>query len=119
MQNQFIGLINFLILHPSHIHISDDAENIILGTTRWVAEDQTGDTIGLANLVGDISLCATQLSFKGSQYASLRKYEEGFVKEGVGAGASAITAHLLGLENQQLLALIEIILSGLYATTNS
>ena len=94
-------------------------ENIIVGTTRWVAEDQTGDTITLANLIGDVSLCGTQLNFNRSQYTSLRKYEEGFVKEGVGAGGSAITAHLLGLKNRELLTLIESILTRFHILTNS
>ena len=94
-------------------------ENIIIATTRWVAEDQTGDTITLANLIGNACICATQLNFSRSQYTSLRKYEEGFVKEGVGAGGSAITAHLLGLNNQELLTLIEAILARFRIATNS
>ncbi|MEE3716869.1 TIGR00303 family protein [Tumidithrix elongata RA019] len=71
-----------------------DATQIVVGTTRWVAEDKTGDTVGLANLIGDVPLIATQLSFEESKYAQLRAYEQGFVKEGVGAGGAAIAAHL-------------------------
>ncbi len=67
--------------------------NVVVGTTRWVAEDPTGDTVGLARLVG-ASLLATQLSFQASDYPALRAYEAGFVKEGVGAGACAIAATL-------------------------
>ncbi len=69
-------------------------EQIVVGTTRWVAEDATGDTVGLANLVGDVPLIATQLSFASSRYKQLQAYEQGFVKEGVGAGGCAIAAHL-------------------------
>ena len=94
-------------------------ENIIVGTTRWVAEDQTGDTITLANFIGNVSLCSTQLNFSRSQYTNLQKYEDGFVKEGVGAGGSAIAAHLLGLKNQELLTLIEAIISDFHIVTNS
>ncbi len=71
-----------------------DWEQIIVGTTRWVAEDPTGDTIGLARLLDPVSLMATQLSFQHSSYPQLRVYEQGFVKEGVGAGGSAIAAAL-------------------------
>ena len=99
--------------------LSIPLENIIVGTTRWVAEDQTGDTITLANLIGNVSLCSTQLNFSRSQYLTLQKYEEGFVKEGVGAGGSAIAAHLLGLKNQELLTLIEAIISYFHVVTNS
>ncbi|WP_324281975.1 TIGR00303 family protein [Cyanobacterium aponinum UTEX 3221] len=82
-------------------------DNIIVGTTRWVAEDTTGDTVGLAQLIGDVSVCATQLNFSNSRFPSLQVYEQGFVKEGVGAGGSAIASHLLGMTKEELLSAIE------------
>ncbi len=83
-------------------------ENIVVGTTRWVAEDPTGDTVGLANLIGDVPLLATQLSFQASQYSQLQAYEQGYVKEGVGAGGLAIAAHLAyGATQAELLTIIE------------
>lgn len=83
-------------------------ENIVVGTTRWVAEDPTGDTIGLAEAVGTVPLLATQLSFATSRYPQLRAYEQGYVKEGVGAGGAAIASELaLGWNNIQLLNAIE------------
>lgn len=69
-------------------------EAIVIGTTRWVAEDPTGNTIDLALAVREVPLLATQLSFAKSQFPQLRAYEQGFVKEGVGAGGAAIVAHL-------------------------
>jgi uncharacterized protein (TIGR00303 family) len=69
-------------------------EEIVVGTTRWVAEDRTGDTRGLAKIIGEIPLLGTQLSFANSRYPNLQVYEQGFVKEGVGAGGCAIAAHL-------------------------
>lgn len=82
--------------------------NVVVGTTRWVAEDATGDTIGLAETIGDVPLLATQLSFAKSRYAQLRAYEQGYVKEGVGAGGCAITAHLYqGWGQEELLGAIE------------
>ena len=67
---------------------------IAVGTTRWVAEDPTGNTINLARLIGGVPLLATGLHFNTSRYPSFRAYEQGYVKEGVGAGACAIAAHL-------------------------
>jgi len=67
-------------------------DRVVVGTTRWVAEDPSGDTVGLARLT-QACLMATQLSFRDSRFAALRAYEQGFVKEGVGAGAAAIAAH--------------------------
>jgi uncharacterized protein (TIGR00303 family) len=82
---------------------------VIIGTTRWVAEDPTGDTIGLAEIL-KAPLIATQLTFAQSRYATLRAYEQGFVKEGVGAGGCAIAAHLYqNWGQQQMLEAIEAI----------
>jgi uncharacterized protein (TIGR00303 family) len=83
-------------------------EQIAIGTTRWVAEDPTGDTIGLAETIASAPLLATQLSFDSSRYAQLRAYEQGYVKEGMGAGGCAIAAHLYqGWSQIQLLQAIE------------
>jgi len=83
-------------------------DQVVIGTTRWVAEDPTGDTIGLARLIDKVPLIATQLNFTQSRYEALRLYERGFVKEGVGAGACAIAASLAEQWNQpQLLQAVE------------
>jgi uncharacterized protein (TIGR00303 family) len=86
-------------------------ENVVVGTTRWVAEDATGDTVGLAKLT-EACLMATQLSFEGSRFEALRAYEQGFVKEGVGAGGCAIAASLYQNWGQaELLAAVEALLA--------
>lgn len=83
-------------------------QQVVVGTTRWVAEDSTGDTIGLAQDIADVPLLATQLNFSQSRYPQLRVYEQGYVKEGVGAGGCAIAAHLYqGWNTVQLLQAIE------------
>ncbi|BAZ42122.1 hypothetical protein NIES4101_80900 [Calothrix sp. NIES-4101] len=87
---------------------------IVVGTTRWVTEDATGGTVELAQLIGDIPLIATQLNFHNSRYPQLRAYEQGFVKEGVGAGAACIAAHLRdNWQQEQLLKAIELQISRL------
>jgi uncharacterized protein (TIGR00303 family) len=83
-------------------------EQVVVGTTRWVAEDPSGDTVGLAEEIGQVPLLATQLSFAASRYPQLRAYEQGFVKEGVGAGGCAIAAHLYqAWDRPQFLSAIE------------
>lgn len=67
---------------------------IVVGTTRWVVADPTGNTIALAELIGEVPLLSTNLSFAASRYSQLQMYEQGFVKEGVGAGGAAIAATL-------------------------
>ncbi len=69
-------------------------DEIVVGTTRWVAEDATGNTIKLARLIEGVPLLATGLHFDTAKYPSFRAYERGYVKEGVGAGGCAISAHL-------------------------
>lgn len=83
-------------------------EAVVVGTTRWVAEDPTGKTVELAQMVGSVPLLATKLSFADSKYPQLRAYEQGYVKEGMGAGGVAVAAHLtLGWNQPQLLQAIE------------
>lgn len=83
-------------------------ENIVVGTTRWVVDDSSGDTVGLAQMVGSVPLLATQLSFATSRYVQLQAYEQGYVKEGMGAGGCAIAAHLYAGWNQaELLQAVE------------
>ena len=83
---------------------------VVVGTTRWVAEDPTGNTVDLALSLGKTipPLLATQLSFANSRYPQLQAYEQGFVKEGVGAGAACIAAALSqNWPQDQLLTAIE------------
>jgi uncharacterized protein (TIGR00303 family) len=66
-----------------------------VATTRWVVEDPTADAMGLLHEAApEVPLFATQLSFAHSRHALLRRYEEGLVKEGVGAGGIAVAAAL-------------------------
>ncbi|MEM9162352.1 MAG: nicotinate mononucleotide-dependent phosphoribosyltransferase CobT [Cyanobacteria bacterium P01_F01_bin.4] len=69
-------------------------DNIVVGTTRWVADDSSSDLMGLAKTVGSIPILLSQLSFQAARYPQLQIYEQGFVKEGVGAGGCAIAASL-------------------------
>lgn len=90
-----------------------EPEAVVVGTTRWVAEDPTGKTVELAEMVGSVPLLATKLSFATSKYAQLRAYEQGYVKEGMGAGGCAIAAHLsYGWDSSQLLQTIEALLKN-------
>jgi len=94
-------------------NLSWQPEAVVVGTTRWVAEDPTGKTVELAEMVGYVPLLATKLSFATSRYAQLRAYEQGYVKEGMGAGGCAIAAHLsYGWEESQLLQTIEALLKN-------
>jgi uncharacterized protein (TIGR00303 family) len=92
-------------------------DKIVVGTTRWVVEDPTGDAVSLAKIIGPVPLLATKLSFATSNYPSLQAYERGYVKEGVGAGGSAIAAHLQGWTPVELLTAVETMFSRLRVTS--
>ncbi|MFN3360358.1 MAG: nicotinate mononucleotide-dependent phosphoribosyltransferase CobT [Pseudanabaenaceae cyanobacterium] len=82
-------------------------DRFVVATTRWVIDDPSCGVAELATELG-IPLVCSELHFRNSQYPQLRCYEEGFVKEGVGAGASAIVSHLYAQWGQeQLLQEIE------------
>ncbi|HEX2915107.1 MAG TPA: TIGR00303 family protein [Chloroflexia bacterium] len=78
-------------------------ENIALVTTRWVSADPTADLAGLGAEIEQrfgiqsIPYLSANLDFSYASYPPMRLYEEGYVKEGVGAGAAAFAA-MLALE---------------------
>ena len=82
-------------------------QRVVVGTTRWVIEDRSADTVAIAREIGAPYL-ASEINFSQSPYFQLRAYEQGFVKEGVGAGGCAIAAHLYKSQTRsQLRHLIE------------
>ncbi len=87
--------------------VSCNWSSVVVATTPWVAWDSTGDTVGLAGCLDGVCLLTTKFSFADSLYPQFRVYEEGFVKEGVGAGGCCLAAYLLGWNNQDLLLAIE------------
>ncbi|MEA2642754.1 MAG: hypothetical protein QOF51_4148 [Chloroflexota bacterium] len=92
----------------------DPSGRIAVATTRWVVEDPRADAIGLQREVGPDPLLATALSFAHARHAGLRRYEEGLVKEGVGAGGAAIAAALCAdVRCRELLACVESIAARL------
>jgi uncharacterized protein (TIGR00303 family) len=97
-----------------NLGFTGNLEEVVVGTTRWVAEDSSGDTVGLAEAIGGVCLMATKLDFSGSIHPQLRVYEQGYVKEGVGAGGCAIASHLLGLSSEELVAIIDRLLQEFF-----
>ncbi|MFQ6071512.1 MAG: nicotinate mononucleotide-dependent phosphoribosyltransferase CobT, partial [Methanosarcinales archaeon] len=73
-----------------------NTDNIFIGTTKWIIEDKNSDLKGLVNQIADIPILAANLNFSATSTSNqgLQKYEEGAVKEGVGAGGASIAAML-------------------------
>lgn len=66
---------------------------VIVGTTRWIIHDNTSNIIKLMKMIApEIPIVAYNYNFSNSPYQGLRYYEQGYVKEGVGAGGTSIAA---------------------------
>lgn len=75
--------------------INEEAlSNVVIGTTKWIIEDESSDIKGIVKQIGKIPIMASNLNFGKSKHKGLRAYEHGVVKEGVGAGGSSIGAML-------------------------
>jgi uncharacterized protein (TIGR00303 family) len=86
------------------------AERVGVATTRWVAADRAADLAGLARQLGQVPFLAANLQFGESRLQGLRRYEQGLVKEGVGAGGAAIAAMLAtDVGNDDILCEVEAI----------
>jgi NaMN:DMB phosphoribosyltransferase len=82
-------------------------EHVAVGTTRWVAEDQSADVAGLAREIDPrLALLAANLDFSDSRHAGLHEYERFAVKEGVGAGGACIAALLASGESMARLLVV-------------
>lgn len=91
-------------------------ENLAIATTSWVTEDKAADLRGLmAQLQPPLPLYSSRLDFSRSRHENLRLYEQGYVKEGVGAGAMATAAMLYdNLEPEAFLGEIERVYEEIY-----
>ncbi len=65
--------------------------NVAIGTTKWIISDKSADLPGIVNQISpDIPIFAANLDFGRYKHPGLNAYEEGVVKEGVGAGGATI-----------------------------
>ncbi len=64
---------------------------VVIGTTRWLVEDRSSDIVGLVKMIApEVPIIGFNYDFSNAPYPGLRYYEEGYVKEGVGAGGTSI-----------------------------
>lgn len=69
-------------------------DNVTIGTTRWIIQDETADLKGLVAQITDVAVLAGDLDFNNTTLDGLKAYEQGVVKEGVGCGGATIAAML-------------------------
>lgn len=110
---QMIAVYALLQALARHTNFSYQPQQIVVGTTGWVAHDLGADAVGLAEEI--CPLLSAGLQFGQSNYPQLQMYDRGFVKEGVGAGGSAIAAALYrDWQNLDVLTATENLLGLMY-----
>lgn len=85
-----------------------DFENIALMTTKWIFEDKNSNIAQLLkNIDPKINAFYADFDFKLSTFKNLNLYDEGFVKEGIGAGAIISYGYLKGVEKEAIVQGVE------------
>jgi uncharacterized protein (TIGR00303 family) len=73
-----------------------DGRSLTVATTKYIAQDPSSSFASLASAL-EVSVYAAPLDFSASPFKGLRDYEDGYVKEGVGAGGSTLYASWKGV----------------------
>ncbi len=105
-------------------------EGVVLGTTSWLVEEgfsannRKSALVKLINVVEDffnVELLglSTGLRFDQTRHKPLMDYEDGYIKEGVGAGAFALMAQLHGISCKEIVNGCEKSLEELQSRANS
>ena len=90
------------------IQPSFDFSRINLATTVFVASDETADLFGILNQIDDnITVNVVDPEFEKSSHEGLKNYNDGFVKEGAGAGGAMFCALVMGSSLEKLRKKIE------------
>ena len=90
----------------SRLGITGD-NSLAIGTTSWLVKFTPTIKDLVSNILPNTPIIYADLSFSNSRFEGLRKYEVGYVKEGVGAGASAILALARGYSTKEVIRSIE------------
>ncbi|MDD3984465.1 MAG: TIGR00303 family protein [Methanobacterium sp.] len=79
-----------------------DFSSLSIGTTIFVAEDETSDINFITNQIADIPIMAVNPYFEKSNTICLVNYTKGSVKEGVGAGGAMLAAMLKNISIEDI-----------------
>jgi uncharacterized protein (TIGR00303 family) len=83
-------------------------ENITLMTTSWIVNDTKSDIRNLLNKINPkFNALYSEFSFEKSAFKNLRLYDEGYVKEGIGAGSVIGYAYLKGKTNKEIQVMVD------------
>ncbi|MBI3591509.1 MAG: TIGR00303 family protein [Candidatus Melainabacteria bacterium] len=81
--------------------LEHDPHDTVVATTSWITNDKNAKTKRLAEMVG-APLISSNVHFKDSKIEGLYAYEQGHIKEGIGAGGLMVISDLykdISIEN--------------------
>lgn len=91
-----------------YMGVDFDSSKLSLWTTKWIVKDKNSDIKALLQMVDfPINAFYSDFDFSYSNYPSLKKYDKGEAKEGVGAGGALIYGYLNGLHKREITKQIE------------
>jgi NaMN:DMB phosphoribosyltransferase len=76
------------------------ARDVSIATTRYVADDKSANFREMTEILGYEAFAADP-GFGNSRRKGLRMYEDGDVKEGVGAGGAMFAAAMMGFSQKE------------------
>ena len=108
--SQMIAILLLALEHTSFLSKQSFADEIFITTTGWLVRDKSlCKLIDLVAKKHNVNLFgfASGLDFQSSKFKELKDYENGYVKEGVGAGGLSIIAYLKGFKYEEIVAKCE------------
>ena len=85
-----------------------DSSKLMLWTTKWVAKDRDSDIASLLNMLSfKVEAIYPEFDFSKSNHPSLKLYDIGEAKEGVGAGGALVYATINGIEDIDIIKRVE------------
>ncbi len=108
--SQMIAVVLLALEYLKFEEKQDFVDNIFLATTDWLVRDSSlNNLLVLIAKKHNVNLFgfSSGLNFKTSNYKELKDYEDGYVKEGVGAGGMSLIAYLKGFTYEKIVSRCE------------
>ena len=86
-------------------------ENLKIATTRWIF-DSPDASYAASKLRKQCGVLTPNVNFNHSRFAALNKYEQGYVVEGCGLGASLVFAEELGMSGEEIINSLDDVVSA-------
>jgi len=89
--------------------------DVSIATTRYVADDTSSNFREMTGILG-FNAFAADPGFGSSRLEGLKMYENGEVKEGVGAGGAMLAAAMMGISQKEFREKVEEVYDSIFST---